>query len=147
MKKLTYKDTYGINDRTFRTKQELMEKSIRNIEVAGEVIYESDEAIYVASVVNGSTFGKVLYIPKDCSTEIFEFDDTAYCLFKEVQSIGYSRNYSLEELLIRGAPPKVEYYGFLVGEDDEKIILATEKNADGEFRMINILPKGANYEK
>ena len=129
-----------------------MERKIRTIEVVGEVVYEDDKGTYLASVVNGSTFGKVLYIPKDCNTELYEFGDTdrcdnGYCLFSEVQSIGYSRNYTVGELLEKGVPPKVEYYGFVVGEDSEKIVLATERNEDGEFRTINIIPKGDNYEE
>lgn len=121
--------------------------SPRIIEVVGFKADENDKSVYISNSTSGNSFKRVMCIPKDAIVETREIlGEVADIGVKEISYIdtqitGDGIALTLKKLRNMPEPPVVNLCGFLVREDEENITLAMEKNVDGMFRTINIIPK------
>lgn len=135
--KVKYLDQIRITDK-FQTLEQIKAIKPRVVEAVGYLVKETDEGIYIASIIVGNIFRGVLYIP---TKSIVERDDNfTGAEIEYVEAVGKDKldKASLENLT---QPPTIKLCGFLTCETEELVYIAQEKNVDGNYRGIVTVPK------
>lgn len=135
--KINYLDQIRITDK-FQNLDQIKAIKPRIVEAVGYLVKETEDGVYMASIIVGKVFRGVLYIP---AKAIVDRDDAFNGVEVEyVEAVGKDKmdKISLENLT---QPPTIKLCGFLAHETDDLIYIAQEKNGDGNFRGIVAIPK------
>lgn len=139
---------------TFLTESDAEKLKVATIELVGYKVDESDDYIHISNDKNGDTFKRVVTIPKSAITESKELAPSTKQVvgeivevhFIETQMTNNNVNMTLDKLKKVSKPPICSVTGFVVAENEKDIIIAAEKDDEGKYRGINIIPKKFKVE-
>jgi hypothetical protein len=142
---IKYKDPKANTDNTFSSTKDLEKFVSGEIEAVGYLIQEDETGLYMAMQRNGEKYRKILYVPKpnivpDSRSEEPR-EDVMESVYSDVQLAFPTASATVEKLNALGKPDNIRVIGFVVRDTDEDILLAMERNMDGNFRTYTVLPK------
>jgi len=128
----------------------------RVVEAVGFEVDETDEVLFIANnrmdvnTASGkNTFKRVLCVSKKAITEREEIPNNVIedikrgikrVRYVDTQMSGDGVTLTVEKLQDMPKPPVVNLCGFVVKENAENIYLAMERNTDGAYRTVDIIP-------
>ena len=141
---LKYIDPKGNTESYFSSVEELENYKAGEIEAVGYLVKEDDKDLYIAMQKNGKKFRKILFVPKTNITTRSDKDThegVKESVFTDVQLAFPTANATLEKLEALGRPSDIMTVGFVVRDTYKDMLLAMERNADGNFRTYIVFPK------
>lgn len=134
-------------DKQFIKQEDITKQSSSEVEVVGFLVKETDDLLFIATRVVGEEFINILDVPKENITERLEghkeinkdkHRDVRVETYKDMRIV--RGKFTLKDLKdIK--PLEVNAVGFMAGETDKDLYLATERSKN-RYRTLNVIPKG-----
>ncbi len=129
----------------FQTIEQIVAVKPRVVEAVGYLIKEDDSGFFIAATINGPQYNNVLFIPKEAVVEVVKetaqnSNNNMFVEMEYIETQGMDK-ISKDKLETMPKPPIVKICGFLAVETEDTMYIAQEKNTDGAFRTITLIPK------
>jgi len=115
----------------------------KEIEVIGYPVKETKDYLFLAASIADGEYKVVYDIPKVNIVKKITKDKNIYELKHTDMRVKYGRVRNFES----HKPLEVRLCGFKMGENENTVWVASERNQEGKFRSVHVVPKGLIEEQ
>jgi hypothetical protein len=132
----------------FFSEKEIGKFESKNVEAVGYKIHEDETSFYFSNNATGKDFKRVLCVNKNAIVESQIVEAKTTGQIGDVVQVHYADTSQsatgvvITTTTLRSTKPSLtQTCGFLAFENEENIGIAVEKNQDGKYRTVTIIPK------